>query len=575
MDKIKDFINKHQDLSVIAGLLVLFYFIFFHNIGNYPLMDVDETRYVGIAREMFKSGDYLSLFLNGDYFFEKPPLYFWGECLSFGLWGGVINEFTARFPVALYGMLSCFLLYFAGKKIVSRSFGVISALILATSMEFVILAKFAILDIVLAVCTVVSVFCGFMTHFCKEENKKYFWWLFYIFSGLAVMAKGIPGFVIPFGVMFFVSIVSGRFKEIFKPQYFLVGFLLFFLITVPWHLIMLKTHDPMFFNEYIIKHHLQRFINSEDLGRKQPFIFMFLTFLWGVLPWTFSAIAAAWAKLREKFASIKFEKPELHNLIGKIAGLNPFRKFKFEELSNSQKFLLFNWIAFIFVMLFFSVSSTKLITYILPIYPYSAVILGFVWMNYIKNGECEREINVSSAIFGGAFIVAGFLAMFAKFVLPPQIYGDFLTVKWFCIILVLLTGSAIFISLYKKNRIGLFLSFVFFMVILSGWGYKLFFDMDYKFGQNDLMQMAKFAKENGYELKTFAFGKRYSVYYYYGGQVEFYTQKNTDVLEEFLSNDNLRVIIRNRDLPEIEQAANIEVVQAGRKYSLIKSGKKL
>ncbi len=575
MNKIVNYIKQHPEISTITGLLILFYFIFFHNIGNYPLMDVDETRYVGISREMFRSRDFLSLFLNGDFFFEKPPLYFWGECMSFAFWGGKINEFTARFPVALYGMLTSFLLYFTGKKIVSRTFGIISALLLATSMEFVILSKFAILDIVLAACTTFSVFFGFITHFCKEENKKYFWWLFYIFSGLAVMAKGIPGFVIPFGVMFFVSIVSGKFKEIFKPEYFVAGFLMFFLVTLPWHIIMLKTHDPRFFDEYIIKHHLQRFLNSEDLGRKQPFIFMFLTYLWGILPWTFSAAAAVCGWFREKFSAVKFKKNEVDSFIEKIAKLNPFKNFNYNELSNSRKFLLFNWIAFVFIMLFFSLSSTKLITYILPVYPYSAVILGFVWKDYIEKGTYEQEINFSFKLFGGAFILAGFLTMFSKFVLPAQIYSDFLTVKWFCIILVLVTGSASFLFLHKKNKTGLFLTYVIFMAILSGWGYKKFFDMDYKFGQNDLMRMAKFAKSEGYDLMTVGFGKRYSVYYYYDGQVEFFTEDDYDMMDEILENDNLRIIVRNNDLPAIEKSADITIVDAGRKYSLIKAGKKL
>ena len=74
MITIINLVKKHPEIFTLSGLFVMFYFIFFHNIGNYPLMDVDETRYAGIAREMFNSKDFLSLFLNGDYFFEKPPL---------------------------------------------------------------------------------------------------------------------------------------------------------------------------------------------------------------------------------------------------------------------------------------------------------------------------------------------------------------------------------------------------------------------------------------------------------------------------------------------------------------------
>ena len=240
MSKIKDFVLKHQELFTLFGLGILFYFIFFHNIWSYALMDVDESRYVSMSKDMFNTKDFLTLYLNNEFFFEKPPLYFWGECLSFALFGK-ITEFTARFPVALYGTLCGFLTYFIGRKIVSRTYGVVSALILSTSLEFLILSKFAILDIVVATCVWFSLCFGMLTTFCEEKNKKYFWWLFYIFSGLAVMAKGIPGFVVPFGSMFFIYIFNSflakkgdaeqkqaTFKEIFRPQYLLVGFILFF-----------------------------------------------------------------------------------------------------------------------------------------------------------------------------------------------------------------------------------------------------------------------------------------------------------------------------------------------------------
>src|SRR5574344_1349556 len=110
-EKIITFAKKNSDWLTFLGLCILCYVIFFHNIGNYPLMDVDETRYVAMSRDMYNTKDFLTLYLNGQYFFEKPPLYFWGECLSFAFWGR-INEFSARFPLALYGTLSTFLVYF-------------------------------------------------------------------------------------------------------------------------------------------------------------------------------------------------------------------------------------------------------------------------------------------------------------------------------------------------------------------------------------------------------------------------------------------------------------------------------
>lgn len=555
MEKFFDFIKKHGDLFTFLGLLIVCYFIFFFNIGNYPLMDVDETRYVSMARDMFHCKDFLTLYLNGEFFFEKPPLYFWGECLSFAIFGKV-TEFTARFPVALYGTLSTLLLYFTGKKIVSRRFGVISALILATTLEFVILAKFAILDIVVTTCVGFSVMFGFLTQFVQDKNKKYMWWLFYIFSGLAVMAKGIPGFVVPFAVMFFVTIANKTFKQVFKPQYILPGFLLFFLIVLPWHLIMFKIHDPLFFHEYIIKHHIERFLNSNEINREQPFYFYILTVLWGLVPWIFSAIAVGITKLK----SIK--------------------KFNVTELSNPQKYLLFNAIAFVVTMLFLSSSSTKLITYILPVYFFTACILGFVWEDYMFNKKYEKPINITVYILGGICILAGILTCFAKFVLPAQTYSDLLTIKWFCIILVLAFGISSILCAVKKHPKGVFACYVLFILITSAFGTKLFYNMDYKFGQNDLMRFAKYAHENGKKVAVINDERKYSVVYYYGiptdmdgRNVLFITLNDKEEMKQLghiLDDKNIVAIIRKKQYQEIDKTLDFDVILEGRKHLLVK-----
>ncbi len=555
MEKFFDYIKKHSDLFTFLGLLVVCYFIFFFNIGNYALMDVDETRYVSMARDMFHCKDFLTLYLNGEFFFEKPPLYFWGECLSFAIFGKV-TEFTARFPVALYGTLSTLLLYFTGKKIVSRRYGVISALILATTLEFVMLAKFAILDIVVTTCVGFSIMFGFLTQFVQDKNKKYFWWLFYIFSGLAVMAKGIPGFIVPFAVMFFVTIANKTFKQVFRPQYILVGFLLFFLIVLPWHLIMFKIHDPLFFQEYIIKHHIERFFNSNEINREQPFYFYFLTILWGLVPWIFSAIAVGITKIK----SIK--------------------KFSIAELSNPQKYLLFNAIAFVVTLLFFSASSTKLITYILPVYFFTACILGFVWEDYLFNKKYEKPINLTVYILGGICIFAGILTCFAQFILPAQIYSDILSIKWFCIILVLLFGISSIICAVKKLPKGVFACYILLILVTSAFGTKLFYNMDYEFGQNDLMRFAKYSQEHGRKIAVVNDERKYSVVYYYGVPtnmdnrnvlfISLDDKKEMEHLGDTLDDKNVFVIMRKKEYQEIDKTLDFNILLEGRKYLLVK-----
>ena len=549
MEKVLDFVKKHSEVFTILGMIIFCYFVFFFNIGNYALMDVDETRYVSMARDMFNTKDFMTLYLNGEYFFEKPPLYFWGECLSFALFGHV-SEFSARFPVALYGSLCTFLMYFVGKKVVSRRYGLISAVILATTMEFVMLAKFAILDIVVTTCIGFSVMFGFLTQFVKEKNVKYFWWLFYIFSGLAVMAKGIPGFVVPFGTMFFVTIFNKSFKKIFKPQYFIVGILLFLLIVLPWHIAMFNIHDPLFFNEYIMKHHINRFFSSSEIHRKQPFYFYFLTILWGMFPYVLSVLAVGIAKIKGWITS----------------GFCPRNDIKY-------KFLWFNVIGFLFTMLFFSSSSTKLITYILPVYFFTSFIIAYIWEDYIFNAKYKKEINLTVYILGGIFVLASVVGCFMGLFLPEKLYADVKSIQWFCVVVLGIFGISSILLAKKEKFKGVFISYAMLILVLSAFGTKLFYNMDYSFGQNDLMEFAKYCKDNNSKVAVINGGRKYSVLYYYGDKVNYVTVDTDEETisddEKILLNPEIKTIIRNKDIENMSQRFDFDTLKEGKKYKLV------
>lgn len=551
---IKDFVKKHCGIFTIIGLCVLFYFIFFFNTGNYALMDVDETRYVSMARDMFNTKDFMTLYLNGEFFFEKPPLYFWLECFSFALFGKV-TEFTARFPVAMCGTLICFLAYFTGKKVFSRAYGVVSSLILATCFEFVILAKFAILDIVVSACAAFSIMFGMITFFCREEHKKFFIWLFYIFSGLAVMAKGLPGFILPFGVMFCCLLAADKLKSALKPKYCLPGIIMFLMIVLPWHISMLNIHNPMFYEEYIVKHHLARFFTSNDINRAEPFWFYFANLFWGMIPWTFSAIALIIAKLKGVDKKIL----EWKNL-----------NFNFNSLDNPRKFLVLNWIATVFILLFFSASSTKLITYILPVYIHIAFILGFAWVNYIQKGSHKKAINLSVYIWGGLCLLIAFAALFTPLFLPQQLYNDILPAKWMCIGFVTFCGLFSIMFTLKNKLWGVFFTYVIFTTLVSAFCTKEFYNIDYKFGQNDLMEFAKYARQNGDELISFGDTRRYSLMYYSGYNIKYIEQTTSDNLKEYLEGGEDLISIRKKYLTKYAKNLDYKIVKEGRKYALIR-----
>lgn len=558
-EKFINFLNKYTEQITILSLCIIFYFIFFHGIGTYSLMDVDETRYVAMSRDMFNTRDFLTLYLNGEYFFEKPPLYFWQECLSFAIFGK-INEFTARFPVALLGFLFSFIVYTTSRKRISRSFGVFTSLILATSLEFIILSKYAILDIVLTFYIGLALIVYFQTFFCLERHKKYYWWAFYVFSALAVMAKGIPGFVVPFGTAFFCSLITKRFKENFKPIFLIPGVILFSIIVLPWHIIMLHKYNPLFFNEYIIKHHLHRFLNTahNEIGRKEPFYYYFVTVLWGFLPWIFSTIAVFAEKLKN------IEKFDLFCYI---------EKFDFEKLDNVHKSLVLCWVAILFIFLFYSMSTTKLITYILPIYYPLALVAGHFWEDYVNKKSHEKSINLSVYIFGGICAVAGFLAIFTKYYLPEQLYNDILEAKWITIICFLAFGiGSILFAKYKKY-LGVFVVYVAFMVVMSAFVTDEYFKIDYKFGQQDLIEFAKYAKKKDYTISSFGMERKYSLIYYNDEKADFNTDMeiNVKLLEEDLNIEDNVIILKNKDLKKVEGKVKFDIIKKGRRYSMLKT----
>ncbi|MBD5401498.1 glycosyltransferase family 39 protein [bacterium] len=554
-----NFVQKHIEIFTVLSLAIIFYFIFFQGIGTYSLMDVDETRYVAMARDMFLSKNYLTLYLNGEYFFEKPPLYFWQECLSFALWGGKINEFTARFPVALLGYLFSFIVYFTCRKRINRRFGVFTSLILATSLEFIMLAKYAILDIVLTFYIGLALVCYFQVYFCQDNHKKFYWWAFYIFTGLAVMAKGIPGIAIPFGTVFFTALMTKKFKEIFKPIFIIPGTLLFLLIVLPWHIAMFKIHDPLFFNEYIVKHHLHRFLNTpnNEIGRKQPFYYYFMIVLWGFIPWVFSMIAVFFEKIKNW---------------GQQKYVEKIKNFDFSSLDDVHKLLALCWVAVIWIMVFFTSSSTKLATYILPIYYPLAIIAGLMWNDYVDKKKHETPINISVKIFGWFCTIAGFVAIFTPLYLPKQLNLDIAEIKWFSIICLLVVGICSLLFVKHKKYLNVFILYVIFMTVVSAFATEKFFEVDYRFGQEDLVTFAKYAKENDYTISANGMDRKYSLLFYNDEEVD-YNPLDGDlkVIKKDLAKKKNIVIVKNKSMSNLEGKLKYRVIKKGRRYTMIGS----
>lgn len=514
---------KKQHIIMLYLLLAFICFYgFFHGLGTYPLLDVDETRYINMAREMFRTKDFLTLYLNGEYFFEKPPFFFWLECISFKL-TGIISELSARLPVVLLSLLPAGLLFSLCRKVKGDKFAIITTATLFTSLEYMFLTKVAILDSVLTSFVVSSVLCYFYTFYVEDKNKKYFWILSYIFSALAVLTKGIPGLAIPMITILVSSVVFKTYKETLKYSW---GIIIFLLITLPWHLIMLKLHGSLFFDEYIIKHHILRFLGSDVIHRNEPWYFYILTLLWGLFPHTFV-------------------------LLSKVS-------------KSNDKFLSLNFIAAISILVFFSLSGAKLITYILPIYPFLAVLIGTIWLKYINKGD--KNVNISLIILNTLLTIAVIAMMFIGLLLPAEIYTNFQRVQIVSLMILVPFVICNWVFLKRGRRLKLFLSITILMSLLSGFVTPYVYQFNYHFGQNDLMQYAKFARENNLTISAYLTGKKYSLLYY-GNQtkINFQADENLDWLERELSREKNIVIIKNKKIKDLP----VKIIKKGVKYSII------
>lgn len=541
--------EKKQLIILYSVLALILFFGFFLGLGSYPLLDIDETRYVTMARDMFNSGNYLTLYLNGDFFFEKPPLYFWLECLSFHL-TGVVSELTARLPIVLLSLFPAGFMIFLTRKVKDDKFAVITLATLFSSIEYIFMTKIAILDSVLTSFVVSSVLCYFCTFFVENKNKKYFWILTYIFSGLAVMAKGIPGVAIPMLVIAISTVIFKTYKETLKYSW---GILLFLAVILPWHIIMLKMYPHTFFHEYIYKHHILRFLGSSVIDRNEPWYFYLVTLLWGLCPHIFV----------------------LFSQVTKI------KDIKFNLKEDYSKLLTLNLVAILSILVFFSASGAKLITYILPIYPFMAILLGAIWLKYIDNDD--KAVRGAVILITSILTLALFVMCFIKYLVPLNIYGSFKPIQIFSIVCLVPYVICSWIFIAKGERMKQFLTLALFMAAFSGLVTPAIYKFDYSFGQDELIRYAQIAKDNNYTISAYMTGKRYSLLYYGNKtKIDFKTKEDINWLNKELDKKNNIVIVKNKKVKSLMQTnpavrysrVSVAGAQLPLKYSIIERVKR-
>ncbi|HEY6239688.1 MAG TPA: glycosyltransferase family 39 protein [Burkholderiales bacterium] len=323
-------------------LLVVFAAGWFCNLGYRHLVKPDEGRYAEIPREMVASGDWLTPRLNGFKYFEKPALQYWATAAAFEVFGQ--KEWAARLWPAVTGFLGVLFVFWVGNRVFGPPSGLYGAAVAASSALYASIGHVLTLDMALSFFMSASVFAfaAAQSDPSSETERRRWMLLAWAAAALAVLSKGLVGIVLPAGAAALYVLIE-RDWRVLGRLHLLSGGLLFLAIAAPWF-IAVSLANPEFFRFFFIHEHFERFTTREH-GRYQPLWYFVPVLLAGILPWIvglFPALLRAWTRVPET---------------------------RFQP----RRFLLL-WCAVVFA--FFSASDSKLASYILPIFPALALLIG-------------------------------------------------------------------------------------------------------------------------------------------------------------------------------------------------------
>ncbi|MFH1044209.1 MAG: glycosyltransferase family 39 protein [Pseudomonadota bacterium] len=323
-------------------LLLAFAAVWFSNLEYRKLVNPDEGRYAEIPREMVASGDWTTPRLNDIKYLEKPALQYWATATVYAVFGE--RHWTARLWSALTGFLGVLMVFFTGRRLFGTEAGWYAALVLGSSLLWVLIGHINTLDMGVSFFLSAAV-CAFLLaqHDAAAAHARGRWMLTaWAALALAVLSKGLIGLVLP-GAALVVYILMERDWRLPARLNFVAGAGLFLVLTVPWF-VAVSLANPEFLRFFFIHEHFERFLTKAH-GRYEPMYYFIPILLAGMLPWTVTlvdALARAWKR-------------------------DPKQHFQV------QRFLLL-WAAV--VLVFFSASSSKLASYILPMFPALALLTG-------------------------------------------------------------------------------------------------------------------------------------------------------------------------------------------------------
>jgi 4-amino-4-deoxy-L-arabinose transferase-like glycosyltransferase len=429
----------------IVLLIAALALVWFVPLGWRHLVPSDEGRYAEMAREMFVTGDWITPRYNGYKYFEKPPLQTWMNALTFAWFG--IGAWQARLYTALAGFAGVLVAGYTGARVFNVAAGFAAALVLASAPYWNLMGHFNTLDMGLSLwmeLTLCAMLLAQRVGVAPGAARRWMW-LCWASMALAVLSKGLIGVILPGAVLVLYSLITrdwALWKRLSLPS----GLVVFFAIATPWF-VLVQQRNPEFLNFFFIVQQFDRYLTPAQ-NRPGPVYYFVGVLLVGFLPW----LPLAWQSVRSALA-----------LPRQLNGFAPGK-------------LLIVWSAFIFV--FFSASHSKLVSYVLPIAPALALVIG-AYLPRVPRLAWRRHLLGYAAFLVIAAIGAVFIARFGDARTPNALYREFRL--WvFAAIGVALALTLVALAVLRRTQQGVLPSAVVFgaawvmLCTIAGTGHDAF-----------------------------------------------------------------------------------------------------
>jgi len=405
--------------AAAIGLALFFAVLWFPNIDGRKITRPDEGRYAEIAREMVVTGDWLTPRLNGYKYFEKPPLQYWATAAAFAAFG--IDEWTARLWTGLTGFLGVLLAWYVANRLRGPPAGLHAAAVLGGAVYYAVLGHVNTLDMSLAFflsAAVLAVAIAQQDGLGEHERRR---WMLRAWAACAAatLTKGLIGIVLPAGAVVAYAVLQ-RDAALVKRLELRGGVALFLVLTAPWF-VAVSVANPEFVHFFFWQEHVERFLTHHH-GRQGPLWYFVPVLLGGMAPWTLTLLPATRTGWQAEPAA-------------------QFRPLRF----------LLVWAAMVFV--FFSVSGSKLPSYILPMWPALAVVLGAALPAMDRRWLLAQAALCAAIGLGAALVLPSLAMQRARPELPAELLAA--AVPWGVAAFgALVAGAAIAMLAESRGRRG-------------------------------------------------------------------------------------------------------------------------